>query len=518
METLVTNFGALDWVIVAAYLAGTVAIGVYANRFIRDMSDYVVAGRSLKSYLGIATMIGSELGLVTVMYSAQKGFTGGLAAFHIGVVAGLVTLLVGLTGFIVVPLRRLKVMTIPEFYELRFSRGVRIMGGLLLAVGGILNMGLFLKAGALFVSGLTGLVDPLAVKLIMTALIVLVVAYTMLGGMVSVVLTDYVQFVVLSFGLLFACALAVGEVGWDRAVSVVQTVHGEAGFNPLAQGAGFGPSYVVWMIFTAGLVSCAVWQTAVMRACSAESTSVVKRLYVWSSVGFMIRFLIPQFLGVCALAFFWQHPDAHSFFFDGQGQPVVDHSLQAMPAFLGQILPAGLIGLIGAGMLAAFMSTHDSYLLCWASVLTEDVVNPLAKGRLTTRVRLALARSLIVVLAAFLLIWSLWYQLEQDLWDYMAVTGAVYFTGAFALLLGGLYWKRASTTGAYLALGAGALAVIGLKPVQALLGLTPENIGFQLTSETVGLSVVTLALTGMLLGSLLFPDPQRGGGDPGRRP
>ena len=78
------------------------------------MSDYVVAGRSLKSFLAIATMIGTELGLVTVMYAGEKGFTGGFAAFHIGLVAGVVTLLVGITGFIVVPLREAGVMTIPE--------------------------------------------------------------------------------------------------------------------------------------------------------------------------------------------------------------------------------------------------------------------------------------------------------------------------------------------------------------------------------------------------------------------
>ena len=52
------------------------------------MTDYVVAGRALRSSPGVATMIGAELGLVTVMYSAQKGFTGGFAALHVGIVAG----------------------------------------------------------------------------------------------------------------------------------------------------------------------------------------------------------------------------------------------------------------------------------------------------------------------------------------------------------------------------------------------------------------------------------------------
>ena len=112
-DSFVSNFTAVDWVIVALYLASTVLIGVYANRYIKDMADYIVAGRSLKSYLAVATMLGSEIGLVTVMYTAQKGFSGGFAAFHIGLVAGLMCLFVGLTGFLVVPLRETGVMTIP---------------------------------------------------------------------------------------------------------------------------------------------------------------------------------------------------------------------------------------------------------------------------------------------------------------------------------------------------------------------------------------------------------------------
>lgn len=504
----VSHFSAVDWTIVVAYLALTVGIGIWANRAIRSMSDYLVAGRSVRSFLGIATMVGSELGLVTVMYASQKGFTGGFAAFHIGLVAGIVTLIVGFTGFIVVPLRRLGVMTIPEYYEIRFGRGVRVLGGLLLAVAGILNMGMFLKAGALFVSGLTGLGDTNTIQWIMTALIALVLLYTILGGMVSVVITDYLQFVVLSIGMLIACGLAFRELGWTELVEGVNAIHGESGFNPLHT-EGFGPSYIVWQIFTAGLVSCAIWQTAVMRACSAESTSVVRKLYMFSSIGFLIRFLLPQFLGICALVYFCRDPQVRETLFPGgvpSGDPAVkDWTLQAMPVFLGQILPVGLLGLIASGMLAAFMSTHDSYLLCWASVLSEDVVHPayrtLTGKSLTMKTRLFLSRTLIVVIGAFLLFWSLWYPLGSDLWDYMAISGAIYFTGAFALLVLGLYWKRASRAGAIGALLSGLLAIAGLDPVRKELELPPW-----ITSTHVGLATTAQALILMIALSLLVPD------------
>jgi SSS family solute:Na+ symporter len=143
-----TNFTALDWVIVIGYPLISLGIGLYVRRFITNMQDFVVAGRGLGVCLGIATMTGTELGLITVMYSAQKGFTGGFAAFHIALAAGIVTFIVGATGFFVFRLREMGVMTIPEFYERRFDRKTRVLGGAMMAFGGILNMGLFLKIGA----------------------------------------------------------------------------------------------------------------------------------------------------------------------------------------------------------------------------------------------------------------------------------------------------------------------------------------------------------------------------------
>jgi len=491
-----TNFRVLDWCIVIGYLCVIVTVGVYIKRYISNVTDFIVAGRGLKTFLGVATMIGTELGLVTVMYSAQKGFTGGFAAFHIALASAIVALVVGLTGFIVVPLRRMNVMTIPEFYEKRFGRGVRILGGAILAFSGILNMGMFLKAGSIFVMGVTGMTEDIHLKIIMSVLLGMVLLYTALGGMVSVVVLDYIQFVVLSFSLLATSLLSIRYLGWHNIIGTVSQLQGEAGFNPF-HGEGFGTSYVVWMFFL-GLVNCAIWQTAVIRACSADSIRTVKRLYTFASVGFLIRFLLPYFFGICAFVFIAQNESLRGVFLPEGAQAESDVTLMAMPVFLSQLLPAGLLGVISAGMLAAFMSTHDSYLLCWSSVLTQDVVAPWFKNGLSSRTRLLLTRIFIVAIGIFILVWGLWYDLGQDLWDYMAISGAIYFTGAIALLVFGLYWRRASKVGAYLALLCGFGAVVGLKPVQSLLGI-------EVSSAIVGLTVIALAMVLMVAGSLLFP-------------
>ncbi len=504
-----TNFGTVDWVIVCVYIFLVVFVGVYITKYIVNATDFIVAGRGLKTFIGIATMIGTEMGLITVMYAAQKGFTGGFAAFHIAFAAAIVTVIVGLTGFIVVPLRRMGVMTIPEFYERRFGRNVRIFGGLILALSGILNMGMFLKAGSIFISTVTGLDDPAQLKIIMTVLLALVLLYTTLGGMVSVAILDYIQFVVLSFSVVAVCIISIQNLGWSNIVNTVLEHKGRAGFDPFTE-EGFGWSYVVWMFFL-GLVSCAIWQTAVIRACSARDTRTVKKIYTLSSIGFLIRFLIPYFFGICAFVFIMTNDGLAGWFFDKDPTVAAERSLTAMPFFLSQILPSGLLGLITAGMLAAFMSTHDSYLLCWSSVLTQDVIAPMYKKGLSSKTRLLLTRIFIVAIGLFILLWGLWYPLGQDLWDYLAVTGAIYSIGGFSVLVFGIYWKRASKTGAYLALVMGFAAFLGLTPVQNRFGLLlvpfEKLYGVEkMDGAMVGLTVLVLSVVAMVGGSLIFPD------------
>jgi SSS family solute:Na+ symporter len=240
----------------------------------------------------------------------------------------------------------------------------------MLALGGILNMGLFLKVGSMFIVGITGMsAESQALPWVMTLLLLLVLVYTVLGGMISVIITDYVQFVVLSFGILVTTYICIQKLGWTHIMESLEATRGASSFNPLDEGSGFGWSYVAWMAML-GLVSCAIWPTAVARALAMESTQAVKRQYMWSSASFMIRFLIPCFWGICAFVYFSeQAPELGTLFIPTEGGVETANNLYAMPIFLGRILPAGLVGLITAAMIAAFMSTHDSYLLCWSSVI-----------------------------------------------------------------------------------------------------------------------------------------------------
>ena len=142
------------------------------------------------------------------------------------------------------------------------------------------------------------------------------------------------------------------------------------------------------------------------------------------------------------------------------------------------------------------MSTHDSYLLAWSSVITQDIIAPLFKRGLSTRTRIVVTRVLIVLIGIFLLIWGLWYQLPGTMWDYLALTGTMYLSGTLAILTCGLYWRKANRTGAYTAIALGVIF-----PVLQLFLKT--SLGLNISPGLAGMSAYIVAMLGMIIGSLL---------------
>ncbi len=498
-QIFATNFTWIDWVIVIGYCSLSIIVGLFANKFVGNIADFIVAGRGLRAWLGLATMTGTEIGLVTLMYMSEWGYNNGFAAYYSGLVWGVAFLMIGGSGFIIHKLREMRCMTIPEYYARRYNKRTRIIGGILLAFSGILNMGLFLQVGAKFVAVCTGIpADGWSLKLVMTGMLSLVLVYTILGGMISVVITDLAQFVILGFGILIATIYAVTKFSWGGLVEAVDAAHGIGGFNPFAEGV-MGPTHVVWQTFVA-FAACALWETATLRALASSSPKTAKQMYMGSAITFSARFILPATWGIAALAYVHSNPQLAAFV-AGPDAPA-DMAMKAMPLFLAQNIPTVLLGILAAGMFAAFMSTHDSYLIAWSAVLTQDVIGPLRRKGLTDKQRIWTTRVLILVIGIFLLVFGLWYETEAALWDYMAVTGSIYFAGAFVAIAMGMYWRRASSTGASMALICGLFSVLGVLKWEAWWGIT------WITPERVGICTVCLAFTAMIVGSLLFPDSE----------
>src|SRR2546423_1792179 len=216
------HFAAVDWFIVLAYLILSVAAGLLGKKYIGNVAHYLVAGRELGTYIGIATLAATEIGTITFMYNAELGYKYGFSAFAAALISGLVMIIVGRTGFVIGRFRQLKLMTVPEFFEMKYSRGLRLLTGVLVAVGGILNMGVFLKIEGEFLTIVSG-INVRYLVAVMTVILVLEVMYTVVGGMVSVVITDFFQYVLLSVATILVSIYAVSYAGWNNIISKVTT-------------------------------------------------------------------------------------------------------------------------------------------------------------------------------------------------------------------------------------------------------------------------------------------------------
>jgi len=216
----------IDWIIIIVYLAGCMVAGLAMRRYVPGVEDFAVAGREMNVNLGIASLAATEMGLVTIMYTAQLGFEKGLAGSSIGVLMAIAFYMVGRTGFIIEPLRTAGVMTIPELFEKRFNRRVRWLAGLFVVLSGLLNMGIFLRLGGEFLVWCTGM-PPSWLEWVMTALLGLVLIYTALGGMLSVLVTDYLQFLVMGVGIVVTSILVLINVGGFDLISSLRKQLGQ---------------------------------------------------------------------------------------------------------------------------------------------------------------------------------------------------------------------------------------------------------------------------------------------------
>lgn len=491
------GFAAIDWAIVGVYLALSLAVGLLGKRYIGGISSYLVAGRELGLYLGIATLAATEIGTITFMYNAELGYKYGFAAFSTALISGIVMIIVGRTGFVVRKFRELKLMTVPEYFQRRYSLGLRLVTGILVALGGILNMGVFLKIEGEFLTIISGIASRYLI-LVMTIILLLEVVYTMLGGMVSVVITDFFQYVLLSVATLLVSVYAVHYAGWHRLTETVTRTMGIGGYSPLAN-LQFGWKFLIWQaLLWFSVHTC--WQTTAMRMFSTKSPETSKRVMTWTGFIFLGRGMLPMLWGIAALAMF-----GYGGRVGGVPAPVLNgHTfapIDAMPTMLAVILAPGVKGLVVAGMLAATMSVNSSYLLGWSSIISQDVVQPLRKlmGRadLDSKRQILLNRIANLFVSLFLMFWGLYYTPPGAVYLYLNVTGTIFLAGAFASVVGGLYWKRATTTGGYLAMILGAAGAI-------------IPFFFLHWSETAaGFAAFGFAAVGLVLGSLVGPRGNR---------
>ena len=485
----------IDGSIVGLYLIATMVAGVMVRKYVGKVEQFLVAGREVNVYLGIASLAATEFGVITCMYTAEAGYKYGFAGATPGILQALAMFLIGVTGFCVKPLRDAGVMTIPELFERRYGPRIRWAAGVVIVLGGLLNMGVFLRITGEFLVLVCGFKMENLVAM-MTVLLVLGTIYTVAGGMLSVLITDFLQFIVMSAGLIAVTVLILMRVGWDRLTATVTEHYGVGGYNPFTH-PDLGWQYVLFFVFLQ-LAATLTWQTTISRLLAAKDTKTGRQIYTRTSFFFVCRFLIPGVWGIAALAMVTPASLAARV----PAGLTEQNTLYAMPIFLSTFVPVGLMGLLLAAMLAADMSSTSSYMITWGSVIYNDILAPFRKTRWSERAGLFCNRTLVVLIGLFLMFYGLWYKLEGDVWTYLGMTGTIYLASISTLLIACCYWKHANSWGAAAAILIGAVIPVSyliLKDVPRTHDFAKNVIGPYYS----GIAAYVGSAAAMVIGSLL---------------
>lgn len=465
------KFALLDWMMMLIPLLGVIAIGLYARRFMGSVADFMTGGRVAGRYLVAVSDGMAAMGLITVVGQFEFVYKSGFAVGHWSNLAVPVWLFINLTGYIVYRFRETRAMTMAQFFEIRYSRRFRIFTGVLAYVSGIVNYGIFPAVAARFFIHYCGLPPEVIVAgwsistygALMAVFLGTALLIVLAGGHLTSMVTDCVQAL---FGYVIYLVVAVAILvlfRWDQmAAALLDRLPGESLLNPFDTGKlqDFNLGYVIISII-GSVYAYMAWQGNQgfnAAAASPHEAKMGRILGTWRAGALYVVLAL-----IAAAAYtFMHHPD-----FAG-GAAAVNEELSliadttirnqvTVPVAVSHFLPIGVLGAFAAVMLFLMISTDTTYLHSWGSILIQDVVLPLRKTPLTPEQHIRWLRWSIAGVAGFAFLFSLLFRQNDYIFMFFSITGAIYLGGAGSVIVGGLYWKKGTTAGAWAAMITGAL-------------------------------------------------------------
>lgn len=490
----------LDWSILAVFLLALCAACVGGSRLMSGVSGYLVANRCAGRYLLTLSEGTAGLGAITVIGTFEIFFSAGFVPVWWGYFLAPLGLFVALSGFVIYRFRQTRAMTMAEFIEMRYSRRFRIFFGALTFVSGVINYGIFPAVTVRAFMQFCGVPEALALggfdvpmfPALMLIELGIAIVLVWLGGQITILVSDYLQAV---FCMIVFFALLLFFIIWmpwpDLVAGLAMAPEGKSMLHPFRAGdaADFNTAYYLIGAFMV-VYTTRAWQgSSGYNACarSPHEARMAGILANWRAVAQNLALLL---IPLCVFAVL------HNPKFAEQAAQITalvadiaDPAARAqvtVSAGLSVLLPAGFLGLFATVLVAAAISTDNTYLHSWGSIFIQDVVLPLRGGKplpAARHVRWLRGSSLGVAMFAFG--FSMLFPLKDYVFMFFDITGAIFLGGAGAAIIGGLYWRRGSTAGAWAAMiTGGGLAVSGLSIQQAwaghlapwLGGLLPGNV------------------------------------------
>jgi Na+/proline symporter len=429
---------------VLAYLAVTIAIGLYATRFVSSAKDYLVAGRSLPLYMTTATVFATWFGAETVLSVSAtfvKDGLGGIPADPFGATFCLIFVAV----FFARAFYRMDLLTIGDFYKKRYGRGVEVLTSIAVTLSYLGWTSAQLTALGIVFNSLSQGAITLNQGILLGAFIVLV--YTTLGGMWSVALTDLFQSVVIVLGLIYVAVLASGMAGGFGTVVQHASDAGKFQFWPTGGSKEWWAFVAAWATLAIG---SSPQQDVFQRVTSAKDEGTAVRGSLLGAAAYFAFAFVPMFLAYAALMV---DPKMVNALLSQEGREVQ----LILPNFVLAHTPIFAQVMFFGALLSAILSTASGALLAPTALFTENVVKPLF-GEMGDKRFLVTLRVILVLFTAGVLMFAL--NNTSTMYEMVQNAYKVTLVGAFVPLVAGIYWRRASTQGALLSAALG-LAVWG---------------------------------------------------------
>jgi solute:Na+ symporter, SSS family len=503
----------LDWSIVVFVIVGMIYSVRSTSGLMRSVSDFLAAGRSAGRYVISISSGAAGLGAITIVTYMEMNYIAGFSMSWWGMTTGIVILALSVCGWVIYRFRQTRCLTLAQFFEERYSRKFRIFTGLVAFVAGLINFGIFPAVGARFFIYFCGLpqsfplfgFDVSMFPVLMIGLLSISLYFVFTGGQIAVIIADFFQgafinivfviiilflFVKVDMGQIHAALsqtpgreaakeivqvqetqqykLLTEDEQLEQVLEIENKFENKSRINPFKTGHVEDFNFWFFLIGIIGVMYGTMsWQGAQAYNASAKSAHEAKMggmLAGWRGMPQTLFFLF-----VPIVAYTLMHHSDFSHLAEsvnaslaGVGSDTLISQLR-VPLVLSYILPVGLLGAFAAVMIAAFISTHDTYLHSWGSILVQDVIMPMRKKPFSQKQHLLALRLSITFVALFIFFFSLLFNQTQKIALFFAITGAIFAGGSGAVIIGGLYWKRGTTQAAWTAMIVGAsIAVSGI--------------------------------------------------------
>ena len=446
----------MDLMIIFAYMAIIAVVGIMSQKKVKNTNDYYVAGRSLPTFVLVATICASVIGGSALIGKGGYAYTGGVVCIAIGLpyMVGMF-IFSAFSGKISHIGRKYGFTSMSEMMGYRFGTAVKYISAIMVAYTSMSTVGAQISATGTIISTIGGdKVSYLVGALIAT---VVFVTYTASSGLFGVVYTDVIQFVVLIIFVYILLPIAgIQKVGGFGALI--------AGTDPVKWNWNLSPEIITLIVtnFVMTIAGAEFWQ----RAFAARDRKTAFKGQFWGTAVYAVTIVITMFIGLTAAILFPTLIEDYG---------TADY---AIPVMIVNILPAGLAGFTIAGVLSVMMSSADSYLLVSTQAIIGDIVKPNSKS-LDEKKELWLSRICSIVFGVLAFLVAMFFRSAYDAlmfgWTFYAAT-----LGIPCLMA--LVWKKATTPGVLAGMAAGFVISIVWKLAGSPFGIGSTIIGVVLNA------------------------------------